>query len=200
MKRYWIGLGLWGGGLVFVWWLSKGNWQVVTAIATWFLALGVAYAFLQVQQARRSTNAQIAVGLFENLRDEKILKTEWDIIYKNDRKVIKGFLDDDKKKEETEKIGRVLDWLDILGILVKKDIVDKDLAIMGFAGVTAVRCWYRLVDFIREMQSERKRGFYAEYYEDFTHECMKMFGNQHIKVKLQGVDGDLIELIEKLPE
>lgn len=86
----------------------------------------------------------------------------------------------------------------MLGVLIKRDIVDKDLAIMGFAGVTAVRCWFQLAPFIRIMQP--KRGIYAEYYEDFAHECVKEFGKRHIEVKLDFIEGDLVGLIQKLPE
>jgi hypothetical protein len=149
------------------------NWicaEQLAAFATCILAGGVVVAFWQISQAKKSTNAQIAVGLFEKFRDEKMLKIIRETIYSNDRETLGGFATGAIKRE---KIGHVLDWLDILGILVRKGIVDKDLAIMGFAGATAVRCWYKLALFIKEMQ--RIRGFYNENYEDFVHSCVEIF-------------------------
>jgi hypothetical protein len=147
------------------------GWEAVGAIATCILAGGVGVAIWQIivtrkntnkqlEETRKSTNAEITVGLFDKLRDKQILDTERDIIYKIDAETIKGFATADATTER-EDIGRVLDWLDMLGILASKEIVDKDLTIMGFAGVTAVRCWYKLTSFIKEMRP--KRGFYAEY-------------------------------------
>ena len=73
MKRYWLILIIWGlGGVGLVIW--KG-WEQLAALATWFLVLGVAFAFWQIREARKSTNAQIAVPLFQALRKEDTIKT-----------------------------------------------------------------------------------------------------------------------------
>ena len=72
----------WKAGILVATWFLVGvvifaitkNWEIVAAIATWILAGGIIFAIVQVQQARKSTNAQIAVGLFRELRNEKALR------------------------------------------------------------------------------------------------------------------------------
>ena len=69
----------WKAGFLVAIWFLVGvilfsvfkDWQVVAAIATWLLAGGITFAIVQVQQARRSTNAQLAVEFFQRLKDEK---------------------------------------------------------------------------------------------------------------------------------
>ena len=47
------------------------TWLTVQAIATCVLAISIVLAFYQLKQARRSTNAQIAIELFHELRNEE---------------------------------------------------------------------------------------------------------------------------------
>ncbi len=51
------------------------DWQVLTGFATWVLAGGVVFAFLQMRQMRCSTNAQLAVELLKELRSDEIFET-----------------------------------------------------------------------------------------------------------------------------
>jgi len=133
--------------------------------------------------------------LFQELRSDETLKTLREIIYNNEPETLERFATASRTKQ-VEEIGHVVSWLDILGILVRKDIVDKDLAIMGFAGVAAVKSWYRLANYIRAMQRPTKRGFYAENYEDFAHECVQLFSKQHIKVNLEDTSEDVVEKLQ----
>jgi hypothetical protein len=54
---------------------DKDTWQVIAAIGTWILAIGVIYAFLQLHQAKKNTNAQLAVELFKALREDEAMDT-----------------------------------------------------------------------------------------------------------------------------
>ena len=194
MKRYWIGMGIWGAGLAFVGWRSCWDWQLVSAIATWFLVLGVAYAFLQVQQARRSTNAQIAMGLFKELRSQSIVE-HIRSIYRLKTEV-PGNLQDNEKYD----IDYVLDRFDTLGGLVVKGIIDKELAIETYGGTTALRCWFKLKDYI--IAERDKRGYYSDYYETFVRLCLDHFRKEHILVKfyIEGEENKRIDLVMELQQ
>jgi len=160
----------WGG----IWWDAE-IWQVVAAIGTWLLAGGVAFAFLQVKQARKSTNAQLAFNLFSTLRNPEIKKLLRDTIYalKPDETI-------NLADEQKVAIDELIDWFDMLGSLVAEGIVDKKIAIESFAGPPALRCWYQLAPYIR--QEDRDRGFYADNYEDFTRCSLEHFAKNKVRV------------------
>jgi hypothetical protein len=172
-----------GIGALLIGIVSNWNWLELQAIATWFLLLGVVLTVLHVQQARKSTNAQIAVELFKQLRDPNFTKTLRKTIYDNKSEAIKAFIDDDKKKETVSKIEHIIDRFDILGALVAKKIVDEEIAIEAFAGPPALRSWYQLAPFVRELQ--KRRGFYCIYYEDLSRRSLEHFNNNNIEIWLQ---------------
>jgi hypothetical protein len=160
----------WGG----IWWDSQA-WQIVAAIGTWILAGGVVFAFLQVRQSRKSTNAQIAVELFRELRGtDNIsgLRAIYSLTPDKFANLSRAILD---------QIDSVLERLDMLGGLVAKGIIDEELAIENFAGPPAMRCWYQLAEnLIRPRQGER--GWYCENYEDFTRRSLDYFKKTNNKI------------------
>lgn len=160
----------WGGS----WW-DKDIWQVVASIATWLVVVGVIAAFHQVRQARKSTNAQIAMDLFRELRSDRALEI-FRFIYslkpEEDRQTLHTI--------DLHSIDYVLDRFDMLGALVDEGIVDTRLAIDVYAGVTALRCWYILHQYIWKVRD--KRRYFGENVEAFTNRCLYYFDNNHIKV------------------
>ena len=173
MIRYLLGLVVWGAGLVFVWWLSKGEWLVVSAVATWFLALGVAYAFLQLQQARKSTKAQLAVELFRELRSDETLEKLRFIYGLKPREIIN--LPDEERERNKDKhdiIDHVLDRFELLGALVSQGIIDERLAIEAYGGPPVLKCWHQLGEnYIKKIRSQR--GLFCKYVEDFAKRTVK---------------------------
>ncbi len=203
MKRYWLGLAIWGAGLVFIWWLSKGDWQLVSAIATWFLVLGVVYAFWQVQQARLSTNAQLAMELFRVLRSEES-KNTLRLIYRLRPEDIPRLHTNTNIGIENLKneINSLLDKFEMLGSLVNHSIIEKSLAIEAFGGAPALRCWYCLAEYIRK-EEDCKRGFFLQNYEAFTRLCLDYFDKEQVEVKFYKEDSsetpkDLIQFFAGL--
>jgi hypothetical protein len=172
----WLTIGL-ALVIIYLFLFGKVNWQVLTGFATWVLAGGVFLAFWQIREARKSTNAQIAMDLFRELRSDKIL----DII-----RYIYNLQPNEDGKCITEKhkhdIDYILNRLDILGILVDEGIVDKRIAIDGYAGVTALRCWYILHQYIWKLRCQR--GYFGENTENFTRLCMDYFLKHNIEVNL----------------
>jgi hypothetical protein len=167
------------------------GWPAVAAIATGVLAGGVIFAFLQIRQARKSTNAQLAAGLFKELRDYETvekLRSIYDL--KPD--------DLEDSQIDEKKIGYVLDRFELLGALVAKGIIDKKLAIEAYAGASALRCWYQLHKYIRKVRDER--GYVCENYEDFARLSLDYFKKEGIQVKLyrEGEKDKVIDLITEL--
>jgi hypothetical protein len=173
-------------GLFFICTYWLWNWVILGAIATWILAAGVGVAILQLsdnrfradkqaKEARNSTNAQIAVGLFEKLRNKET-KNTLRYIYGLNRKLFKIIPEDEKHK-----IDDVMDEFELLGTLVNQEIVDDRLAIEAFAGPPALRCWYQLIHYIR--YEDNKRGFYIINYEDFVRRTLDYFREKNMDVK-----------------
>lgn len=80
----------------------------------------------------------------------------------------------------------------MLGSLVNKEIVDKQLAIEAFGGAPALRCWYKLVGYIRNETC--KRGYFLDNYEVFTRASLEYFDKKDAKVNFYKEDSS------KLPE
>jgi hypothetical protein len=83
-------------------------------------------------------------------------------------------------------IDHIIDWLDTLGYMVRKEIIDKDLSVDVFGGVTSLRCWYKLARFIIEERDER--GYYAENFEGLVRCSIQYFQHAGKTVKLNKVD------------
>jgi len=183
----------WG---VEYWW-DPATWQIVAAIATWLLAGGVGFAILQVRQARKSTNAQVAVELFKELRNYETvekLRLIYDLPYDFSNPDDFKILEDSKKKD----IEYILDRFDVLAALVAERIVDDKLAIDTYAGVTVLRCWYQLHHYIRKVRDER--GYFGDNIEAFTRRSFDYFRNKGIQVTFckKGAEDKPIDLMRQL--
>ena len=168
------------------------NWTALEATATWLLAGGVFFAILQVYQAKKSTNAQLAVDLFRELRSDET---------KNTLRFIYKFKSGDAERlgaAERNKIDSVIDKFELLGALVNQGIIDERLAIEAFAGPPALRCWYQLVSYIREQ--EKIRGFFITNYEDFTRSAVEYFEGQHVEIIFYRIGDENKYLVKELRE
>jgi hypothetical protein len=157
-------------------WNAPINWMAVTGLATWVLAGGVGVAIWQIivtrestskqlDEARKSTNAQIALDLFKELRDNETVE-KLQTIYNR--------VENDKNKLSPiaqNNIRYILDRFEVLGILVDKGIVDEDLAIHAYGGASALRCWYKLHHYIQQMTSDL--GPWKINYEIYTRHCLE---------------------------
>jgi hypothetical protein len=153
------------------------DWNGITAIATCVAVGGVGVAIWQIREMRKSTNAQIAMDLFNELRDNKTVE-KLQAIY-ND------FRNDDS-------IRYILDRFEVLGLLVEKGIVDEDLAIHAYGGASALRCWYKLSQYIKQKSDDL--GPWKINYEIYCRRCLEYFINHEIPVKIieRGVSTDII--------
>jgi hypothetical protein len=176
---------------------GEWEWQVLTGIATWVLAGSVFFAFWQIREARKSTNAQLAVELFKELRSEET-KSYLRFIYQLRPEDIQLLCSIDRYS-----IDSVLDKFELLGALVKQRIINETLAIEAFAGPPALRCWHQLAEYIRNQEKDRG-GYFVENYEVFTRRTVECFEKEHIEIVFHRIGAedkplvkDLRELIDK---
>lgn len=158
-------------------------WTAIYAIGTLIIAAGVIVTFWQIGLTRRSTNAEIAIQLFRELREDRHLEILRDVY-----KLIPG---EYIIKKQQNDIDYLLDRFNLLGSLTRLKIIHKKLAIEAYGGPAILRCWYQLSKHIREQQSER--GYYIEDFEDLANRTWKYFNGKHIKVKFTNTKGMLVE-------
>ncbi len=161
--------------LLVTYWLW--DWQVLAGIATWVLAGGVFFAFWQIRLARKSTNAQIAMGMYRELRNDRTLKAIR-FIYELKPEDVQNL-----PLQDRYRIEHVLDRLDMLAVLVDEDFIAERLAIDVYSGVSALRCWFILHQYVWQVREKRK--YYGENVEAFTNHCMNYFEEKKIKVGLE---------------
>lgn len=173
-----------------------GGWTAVGAIATCALAVGVVITLiltvLQIRRARISTNAQVAVNLFEDLRNADTIE-KLRLIYALKPVDFRFLL-----RQQRHDIDYVLSRFEMLGALTLKKIIDKKLAIETYGGAPALKCWYQLHGYIRKVQD--KRGYCYENYELFVGHCLKYFNRHKIQVKFdeKGKENEGINLVTEL--
>ncbi len=159
-----------------LWWKSVPTWLVpIVAL------LGV---IISIERSKRSSNASIAVGLFHEISSNDF-KEKLELIYKLNREKTEYLTREEKQASE-----HVIDWLGFLGSLVQKGVTDVDLTVNGFAGHCALRCWYQLGSYVRQLQHDR--GSYGENYEDFVRLCCKRFKHDNLSISFRDARGQLI--------
>jgi len=195
--------------LIYLFLYGAVNWQVLTGFATWVLAGGIGVAIWQIivtrentnqqlAETRKSTNAQIAMDLFKELRDEETIK-KLRVIYDSVYDMSKPIDIKDLKGHKKNDIDFVIDRFDVLGVLVDKGIVDDKLADV-YAGTPSLRCWYILREYIKEVRKER--GYFGDNLEGFARLSLEHFKKTHIKVKFykKYEEDKGIDLVERLQE
>jgi len=137
-------------------------WEAIAGFTTaGILLVAGLVAWRQLRLTRSSTNAQLMIGFYNRFSTPErietvrlIYRTEPDKVHKLSRK-------------EIDAIERELDVLDTIGHLVRRDIVDKHLAIDAFAAPPTLRCWYKLREFIDRARDDRG-GYYCRGVEYFA--------------------------------
>jgi hypothetical protein len=157
-------------------WGSVGS--LLTGVFTPPLAFGVIIAIWQLHQMRQSTNAQIAVDLFKQLRDKEVL----DLI----RKIYKLPHEEITKTKmiDNNDFDSLLDKLDMLASLVNNGIVDKTIAIETYGGPPFLKCWYILYEYIDAVR-DRRGGRFCQNTETFAINIFKYYLCKEKKYKNQ---------------
>ena len=196
----WLGI----AGLIYLLCDSCDSWlRSLTAIGTWFIAIGIFFAFWQYLQMRRSTNAQLAIGLLQELQRQDRVET-LRYIYSFDNPISHEDVEMVLSEQHRTHIDMVLNQLDMLGILVKNRVMDERLAIDGYAGGTVLRCWYQLHLYIRGEEEGKRGSNVYEHLEYLVSRTLKYAKSQH-KPKYwisfrPGAKGKRIDLVATLTE
>jgi len=160
------------------------TWLTVQAIATCVLAVGIGVTIWQVivtkGSAKRNARAQLTIEFFWKSRGTDIVD-KLRSIYKLEPRDFRKW--SGKTRHE---IDYVINWLDTLGFLVKEELVDEQLSEEVFAGVTTLRCWYKLVHYITNERDDR--GVYAENFEGLARLTFDHFESAGIPAKLFGIN------------
>lgn len=169
---------------------------IVGFVTVTILIGAVFFAWRQVRAARLGIHAQIMIGLVENLRNSETIDGLRLIYGKKPEEIQKSSRDD------MEKIGRILDRLDMIGHLAYQGVLNEYLVAEAFAGPTALRCWHQLRQYI-EKNRETRGGRYCvgvQYLAEFTikYQIKNMPKDQWVIYYRELPDSkDSINLIEK---
>lgn len=138
------------------------NWEAVAGfVGAGVLVVAGAIAWWQVSVARKSTDTQFVVGLYERFYNEETMQIL--------RLVYQAKADDVENlpRDKRDKVYMMLNWFDMIGVLMRKGVVSDYMAVEAFGGSPVLRCWYVLGDFIRREQ-EGRGGYYCQGVEYFA--------------------------------
>lgn len=188
---------IWGllGFTAFLTYLIKYGaitWVVLSGCATWVLAGGVFLAVWQINEAKKSTNAQIAFELFKEIRSEKAVEILRYIYELNPGGPMI------MHKVDEYSVDFVLDRFDVLGVLVRKGLVDEELAVDAYAGVSVLRSWYVLRKWIQKERITRK--YFGYNVEGFANVCMEYFHARGMEVGFNNKYDPVDDLIKKFKD
>lgn len=172
-------------------WLHTA-WEAILALATWLLAGGVLLTFHQINEAKQSNSTQIILQIYRDFRRSgniKKLRTIYLLEEPKNNDVL-------PPEEKLNDINYVLDTLEVVGHLSNKKVLEQWIVIETAFGLAALRCWYKLHRYIKELQA--KRGYFADNFEAFTFSCIEYFERENIQPKLQLNDRKPIDLLEEL--
>lgn len=88
-------------------------------------------------------------------------------------------LDQKKMKKQKEKIERVCDSFEHAGLLIKADLIDKELFFKSFYTVL-IKCWNKLENYVNLRRKDNKR--YAKYFKEIIEECQKWVEEENLEV------------------
>jgi hypothetical protein len=167
------------------WW----DWTAIGALATGVLALGIMVTVIQLgdnrwktfqqgQESKKSRSAQFALGLYNELRNPKSRKVLQDIYRETPESFTEEQFIELKFASTADDIDSVLDILGMIGSLIHHKILDEELVIETFGGVTVLKVWHQLGGYIRNQQQER--GLQSgSYLEDFASRALEYFRNKY---------------------
>ena len=171
--------------------MDTAFWQALTAIAVIILAIGFFFAINKYLQFRRRDDAKLAIDFFRDLRSDDF-KAVIRSIYSVRPEQWSTLAD-----YQRVRIDHLVDWFNLLGAVTRNREINENLAIETLGGPTTIRCWYRLLPYLRQ-ESER-RGFFCDDFEDFTRRSLTHFKRRGIPIWFRWGE-ERVELIDRLQQ
>jgi hypothetical protein len=167
----------------------SGPWWT-NSIPVLILAWGVGVAIWQISQARRSINAQTALEVFRELRNPETIE-KLRLIYELTQENLQNI-----PIEKSKEIDHVIDKYSALEVWVANGIIDKEIAVE--AGPPALRCWYRLHNYITSVRN--RRGYYGDNFEAYVRVVLDHFrkNKMHVRFWREGHQDEEIDLVIEL--
>jgi hypothetical protein len=138
------------------------------------LLVAGAVALWQVIAARRSTDTQLVVGLYERFYSPETMQIVR-LIYQTPPEQVK-----DLPREQKDKVEMVLNWFDMIGHLLAKGIINEYLAMEAFGGSPVLRCWHQLGQHYIKDERERRGAYYCKGVEHFAR-CTVRYQIKHAR-------------------
>ena len=154
--------------------MDSAFWQAATAIAVIVLTVGFIIGIVKYLQFRRRDDAKLAIDLFRDFRSDEF-KAVIRSIYSVKPEQWATLAD-----YQRVRFDHLVDWLNLLGAVTRNREINQNLAIETLGGPTAIRCWYRLMPYLR--QETERRGFYCDSFEDFTRRSLTHFKERAIPI------------------
>ena len=174
-------------------WTADTWINLVAAGFTAILAIGVLLAWRQLQQTRKTTNLQLILSMSSRLRSDEALKALQSIY---------GLTPEEAKSLETltpQQVA-VLETIEMLGEMVNEKLVDSSPVIRIWAGILALRCWYKLRDYIERQRIDRGT-IYCENLEDLASRTIAYANEKRPNQDWIRLDGEnIIDEISKKDE
>jgi hypothetical protein len=154
--------------------LDGAFWQAIGAICLVILTIGFIIGIVKYLQFRRRDDAKLAIDLFRDFRSDEF-KAVIRSIYSVKPEQWATLAD-----YQRVRIDHLVDWLNLLGAVTRNKEINEILAIETLGGPTAIRCWYRLLPYLR--QETARRGFYCDAFEDFTRRSLIHFKERGVPI------------------
>jgi hypothetical protein len=154
--------------------LDSAFWQGITAISVVVLTIGFIIGIVKYLQFRRRDDAKLAIDLFRDFRSDEF-KAVIRSIYSVKPEQWATLAD-----YQRVRFDHLVDWLNLLGAVTRNREINENLAIETLGGPTAIRCWYRLLPYLR--QETERRGFYCDSFEDFTRRSLIHFKERGVPI------------------
>jgi hypothetical protein len=154
--------------------LDSAFWQGIMAIAVVVLTIGFIIGIVKYLQFRRRDDAKLAIDLFRDFRSDEF-KAVIRSIYSVKPEQWATLAD-----YQRVRFDHLVDWLNLLGAVTRNREINENLAIETLGGPTAIRCWYRLLPYLR--QETERRGFYCDSFEDFTRRSLIHFKERGVPI------------------
>lgn len=154
--------------------MDSSLWQAATAVAVIIFTIGFFFAVSKYLQFRRRDDAKLAIDLFRDFRSDEF-KAVIRSIY-----AVKTDGWNNLADYQRVRIDHLVDWFNLLGAVTRNREINENLAIETLGGPTAIRCWYRLLPYLK--QETARRGFFCDHFEDFTRRSLAHFKVRNIPI------------------